>query len=88
MKLITHCYTSCYSKMLKRHKIENRDFWKIAVCLDYYLLCFEDLDTKYTVKDEQKYPDCKAGTYKKCHRTVLAKVLNKKYGLNIKEWKK
>lgn len=67
--------------------LEHIEDWKIAVCLDYYFLCFEDLDSKYTAKDEEKYPDCKAGTFKKCHRTILAKVLKEMYGLKIDEWR-
>ncbi len=66
--------------------LEHIEDWKVAVCLDYYLLCFEDLDSKYTVKDEKKYSDCKAGTFKRCHRTILVKVLKEKYGLKINEW--
>lgn len=69
-----------------KEKLKDIEKWNPAVTLNFYLLCFEDLDKKYTAKDEMKNPDCKEGTFKKCHRTNLARVLNKRYGLNIIEY--
>lgn len=61
--------------------------YKPCYTLNFFLLCFEDLDTKYTEKDEKKYNgQVKAGEFKTCHRTVLAKVLNERFNLNITEW--
>ena len=66
--------------------LRNVADWKPCLTYNFYLLCFEDLDTTYTEKDEKKNPDCKAGTFKTCHRTVLAKVLNHRFRLDISEW--
>lgn len=60
--------------------------WKPCLTFNFFILCFEDLESKYTEKDEKKNPDCKAGTFKTCHRTVLAKVLNERFNLGITEW--
>lgn len=54
--------------------------------INVFLLCFENLKSKWTKKDEEKYYNVKAGEYKFCHRTVLAEILNRKYGFNIKEY--
>lgn len=52
-----------------------------------FLLCFENMDEKYTRQDEIRYQgQVKAGENKRCHRTILAKTLNEKYGLGIKEF--
>lgn len=66
-------------------KIKNINDWKPCVTFNFFLLCFEDLDTKYTEKDEKKWADCKTDTFKTCHRTILAKVLNERYNLGITE---
>lgn len=71
-------FTESYFSCLKN--------WNPLPTFNFFLLCFEDLKTKYTEKDEQKWIDCKAGTFKTCHRTVLAKVLNEYYNLCIAEW--
>ena len=60
--------------------------WKPVLTFNFYLLCFEDLESKYTARDEKKFKDCKAGAFKRCHRTLLAKVLNERYGLSISEY--
>lgn len=140
-------YTSCYKKIMKRHKAENDVYVKISkkspyfsrknknfdgilmfnlidadfghefgsrTTLEYYkqnleledlekfynwldkssdknyfLLCFEELDTFYTKKDERRNFDVKyikAGENKKCHRTYLAEKLNEVYHLDIVEY--
>ena len=61
--------------------------WEPAVTFNFFLLCFENLESRYTEKDAQKYSDVKVGELKKCHRTILAKVLKEKYKLNICEYK-
>lgn len=60
--------------------------WKPCLTFNFFILCFEDLKSKYTEKDERKNPDCKAGSFKTCHRTILAKVLNERFNLGITEW--
>ena len=47
-----------------------------------FLLCYENLESKYTKQDEEKAikkgcTDIKAGKLKTCHRTVLAKIFNR-----------
>lgn len=54
--------------------------------VNIFLLCFENLKSKWTKKDEEKFYNVKANEYKFCHRTVLAEILNKKYGFNITEY--
>ncbi len=54
--------------------------------VNVFLLCFENLKAKWTKKDEEKYFDVKAGDFKKCHRTILAGILNKKFNLDVKEY--
>lgn len=54
--------------------------------VNIFLLCFENLKSKWTKKDEEKFYNVKAGEYKFCHRTVLAEILNRKYGFNITEY--
>lgn len=53
---------------------------------DIFFLCIENLNSKYTAKDELRNPNCKKGTFKKCHRTIFAKVMKEKYNLNITEY--
>mgnify|MGYP004528916059 FL=1 len=71
---------------LTEKTLENVKEWKPCPTFNFFILCFEDLETKYTEKDEKKYADVKAGDFKVCHRTNLAKVLNERYGLSITEW--
>ncbi|MCM1234184.1 MAG: hypothetical protein NC489_29115 [Ruminococcus flavefaciens] len=65
-----------------------KDFahWNPCYTFNFFILCFEDLETRYTEKDEKKASDIKAGDFKTCHRTRLAKVLNERFNLNITEW--
>lgn len=78
---------SFYLYGLTEKNIKNINDWEPRLTFNFFLLCFEDLDTKYTEKDEKKYNgQVKAGEFKTCHRTVLAKVLNKMFNLNITEW--
>lgn len=56
-----------------------------------FLLCYENLNAKYTEKDEEKAlkkgcTDIKKGELKKCHRTILAKILKKKYNIDVQEF--
>ena len=60
--------------------------WQPCLTFNFFILCFEDLETKYTEKDEKKYSNVKEGEFKTCHRTNLAKVLNERFALNITEW--
>jgi len=60
--------------------------WKPCVTYNFFLLCFEDLDQKWTERDEKRFANVKAGKPKFCHRTRLARVLNELYGLNITEY--
>lgn len=75
-----------YAYGLSEKTLENIEDWKPELTYNFFILCFEDLEAKYTEKDEAKNPDCKAGTFKTCHRTVLAKILNERFNLNITEW--
>lgn len=76
-----------YSEFLAGlQKIEDENNVEIRL----FLLCFEDIfNDVYTKKDKEKYPNdphCIVGAKKLCHRTLLAKVLNEKYHLNITEY--
>ena len=56
-----------------------------------FLLCYENLESRYTKQDEEKnlkkgVTDIHAGEFKKCHRTILAEILNRDFGFNIKEY--
>ena len=75
-----------YMYGLTEEKIKNISSWQPALTFNFFILCFEDLNTKYTEKDEKKNSDCVAGTFKTCHRTILAKILNEKFNLNVTEW--
>lgn len=77
---------SLYFYGLTEKNIKDFASWKPCLTYNFFILCFEDLETKYTEKDEKKNPDCKAGTFKTCHRTALAEILNERYNLNITEW--
>jgi len=59
---------------------------KNSKSVNVFLLCFENLKAKYTKKDEEKYSDCKAGEYKKCHRTLLAEMLRDEFGIESSEY--
>lgn len=73
--------------LLGLSSIENLKTWKPVIHFNFFILCFEDLNTTYTKKDELKYNgQVKAGELKKCHRTILANLLNERFNLNIKEW--
>lgn len=75
-----------YAYGLTEKILENIEEWQPELTYNFFILCFEDLNTKYTEKDEKKNPDCKAGTFKTCHRTIIAKILNERFNLNITEW--
>nr|DAE33864.1 MAG TPA: hypothetical protein [Caudoviricetes sp.] len=75
-----------YSFGFTEKTLENVKEWKPCLTFNFFILCFEDLETKYTEKDEKKYANVKAGDFKACHRTNLAKVLNERYKLNITEY--
>ncbi len=75
-----------YAFGLTEKTLENVKEWKPCLSFNFFILCFEDLETRYTEKDEKKYANVKAGDFKVCHRTNLAKVLNERYGLSITEW--
>lgn len=57
------------------------DMWDLNV----FLLCHENLESRYTKKDEENFKGLK-GDYKVCHRRVLAQWLEKHAGLHIPEW--
>lgn len=61
----------------------NKD--KEAKEVNIFLLCFENLESKYTKKDVEKY-GVKEGEYKKCHRTIIAKILLDQYGIKSCEY--
>lgn len=71
---------------LTEETLKNISTWNPQLTFNFFILCFEDLNTKYTEKDEKKNSDCVAGTFKTCHRTILAKILNEKFNLNVTEW--
>ena len=50
------------------------------------LLCFENLEKKYTDADNKKYKNCKSGEYKKCHRRILAQKIKELYNISIPEY--
>lgn len=81
-------FTSYYRNDLDKSDLDS--FAKMLHSLNHgervFLLCFENLNKTYTKTDEKKYSDVKAGEKKKCHRTILADVLNKNYGFNIAEY--
>lgn len=58
---------------------------KEAKEVNIFLLCFENLESKYTKKDVEKY-GVKEGDYKKCHRTIIAKTLLDQYGIKACEY--
>lgn len=76
-----------------RHDLDKDDLDSFAEMLRelndgerVFLLCFENLNKTYTKADAEKYKNVKVGEKKKCHRTILADVLNKRYGFDIKEF--
>lgn len=79
-----------YKKSISKKQIKDFYSWlNENPGKTYFLLCFEDLNDKYTKTDELKYPYdsfVKAGNNKLCHRTILAEMLNEYYKLNIKEY--
>nr|DAE33881.1 MAG TPA: hypothetical protein [Caudoviricetes sp.] len=75
---------ACFN--FRKEYLSRIEKWKPVLTFNFYLLCFEDLQTKYTARDERRFNDCKAGDFKRCHRTLLAKVLNERYGLSISEY--
>ena len=54
--------------------------------VNIFLLCFENLNAKYTKADEARYDDVRAGEYKKCHRTLLAEILEEEFGVTSSEY--
>lgn len=85
-----------YKKNVDKEEVEyladflDKKNWKPdskkSKSINIFLLCFENLKAKYTKKDEEKYSDCKAGEYKKCHRTLLAEMLRENYGIESSEY--
>lgn len=72
----------------EKNEIKTKeDFINKYLCMNIFLLCHENLESKYTKKDEEKYNgEVKAGEYKQCHRRVLAKWLKDNLNLDVKEW--
>jgi len=54
--------------------------------INFFLLCFENLNAKYTKKDEEKHSGVVAGEYKQCHRTLLAEILKEEFGVESSEY--
>ena len=81
-----------FANYLKEDNWEFTDEELATGEFNIFLLCFENLEKKYTKQDEVKAiekgcTDIKAGEFKKCHRTILAEILNRDYGFNIQEYK-
>ena len=80
-----------FAEWLKEESWDFSDEEKALGEFNIFLLCYENLDSTYTKKDEENAikrgcTDIKAGEKKTCHRTILAKILNEDYGFDIKEW--